>query len=94
MAMEIKDVEKLARLARIELTEIEKENFTKELESILKYVDQIREVDTKEAELSFGLIYNSYRQDENPRESNECAEPIRAQFPERDGDYLKVKKIL
>ena len=41
----IKDVEHVAKLARLELTEEEKELYTKQLGDVLKYVDQMNEVD-------------------------------------------------
>ena len=42
----VKDVEHVAKLARLELTEEEKELYTKQLGDVLKYVDQMNEVDT------------------------------------------------
>ena len=46
--MELKDVEKLAQLARIELPENEKEGIFNDLKSILGYIDQIEKVQLKE----------------------------------------------
>ena len=42
--LEIKDIEKLAKLARIELTQEEKEKLLKEVDPILGYVAQLKEV--------------------------------------------------
>ena len=42
----IKDVEHVAKLARLELTEEEKEKFTKQLGAILEYAQQMNEIDT------------------------------------------------
>ena len=42
----VKDVEHVAKLARLELTEEEKEKFTRQLGDVLKYVEQMNEVDT------------------------------------------------
>ena len=42
----VKDVEHVAKLARLQLTEDEKELYTKQLGDVLKYVDQMNEVDT------------------------------------------------
>ena len=44
--IEIKDVEHVAKLARLELSEEEKIKFSKQLGDILKYVEQMNEVDT------------------------------------------------
>ena len=50
MAITVKDVEHVAKLARLELTEEEKEKFTRQLGDVLKYVDQMNEVDTSNVE--------------------------------------------
>ncbi len=39
------DIDKLATLARIELTPAEKEKFSAQLGDVLKYVDQLKQVD-------------------------------------------------
>jgi len=46
----IKDVEHVAKLARLELTDDEKEKFTKQLGDVLKHVDAMNEVDTSNVE--------------------------------------------
>ena len=43
-------VEHVAKLARLELTEEEKELYTKQLSQILDYIDQLNEVNTKGVE--------------------------------------------
>ncbi len=90
--MEIKDIEKLARLARIDLTTAEKEHFANDLEKILGYIDQIREVATTERPAEVGETYNVLREDvvsvfPDP-------EILRKAFPAREGDFLKVRAIL
>jgi aspartyl-tRNA(Asn)/glutamyl-tRNA(Gln) amidotransferase subunit C len=42
----IEDVERIARLANLELTRDEKELFTKQLADILAYAEQVQAVDT------------------------------------------------
>ncbi len=42
-----KDVEYVARLARLRLSDEEKEKFTGQLESILSYIDKLNTLDTK-----------------------------------------------
>ena len=46
----IKDVEHVAKLARLELTDEEKELYTKQLGDVLQYVNQMNEVDTSNIE--------------------------------------------
>ena len=61
----IKDVEHVAKLARLELTEDEKELYTKQLGDVLKYVDQMNEVDTSDIKPMTQVIdfYNVMRED-------------------------------
>ncbi len=90
--MELKDVEKLAELARLDLSTEEKEAFLNDLGGILAYVNQVSEVtaDTEEEH----LLTNVMRDDENPHDSSQYREAILNEFPDRDGDFLKVKQIL
>ncbi|MBM3510304.1 MAG: Asp-tRNA(Asn)/Glu-tRNA(Gln) amidotransferase subunit GatC [Alphaproteobacteria bacterium] len=48
MALDDKTVRKIARLARIEVTEPEVAHYAKELNHILGWIEQLNEVDTKE----------------------------------------------
>jgi len=93
--LEIKDIEKLAKLARIELTQEEKESLLKEVDPILGYVAQLKEVvssvgETKKA----GELRNVTREDSLPNETASNTEVLVADMPESQNNYLKVKKIL
>ena len=93
--MEIKDIEKLAKLARIELTENEKQTYLKDISAILGYVDQIKEVVGKTGEeRKAGELRNVMRVDEVKNETGGNTDSIVAEFPRKEKDYLKVKKIL
>ena len=63
----IKDVEHVAKLARLELTEEEKEKFTHQLGDVLAHVEKMNEVDIK-TRASFSKSVNS-----KPVESVETA---------------------
>jgi aspartyl-tRNA(Asn)/glutamyl-tRNA(Gln) amidotransferase subunit C len=93
--MEIKDIEKLAKLARIELTEAEKETYLKDISAILNYVDQIKgAVAVVGEEKKVGDLRNVMREDNGENMSGQNTKDIVAEFPKKEGDYLKVKKIL
>jgi aspartyl-tRNA(Asn)/glutamyl-tRNA(Gln) amidotransferase subunit C len=92
--MNIKDVENLANLARIELSEDEKRGLMTDMDSILEYVKQIELVkgDIQHSVLNSGN-YNVWREDKiEPREFSR--ELIIEQFPDSRDGFLKVKKIL
>ncbi len=93
--MEIKDVEKLAQLARIELTEAEKQAYLKDISAILSYVDQIKEVTTTTGEeRKAGELRNVLRVDEVKNKPGLNTKVVTDEFPRKERDYLKVKKIL
>lgn len=47
MSIQIKDVEHVAKLARLNLTDEEKETFTEQLNAILQYAEKLNELDTE-----------------------------------------------
>ena len=97
--VEIKDIEKLAELSRIALTEAEKEAMRTEIDSILGFVAQIQTVSglpktPAERAASKEEVRNVLREDTGANISGGYTESILANVPKRDGQYLKVKKIL
>jgi len=85
----------LGTLSRIRLSEAEVEKFKGEIDSILEYVSQVNElVDDGHLEKKVGLVHNVFREDEVTNEPGSYSAALTAAFPEREGDYLKVKKIL
>jgi len=93
--LEIKDIEKLATLARIKLSESEKESFLKEIGPILGYVTQLQEVSSKMVGTpNAGKHRNISRSDDAFSESGLHTKALVSEMPESEGDYLKVKKIL
>lgn len=88
------DIKKLASLARIKLTDQEEEKFTKEVDSILGYVAQIQQGKGEANMRGTERVKNALRADENPHEPGINTEAILAEAPKREGEYVKVKKIL
>lgn len=50
--LSIADVEHIAKLSRLELSEAEKEKFAGQLSGVLAYVEELNEVDTKGVEVT------------------------------------------
>lgn len=94
MSISIKDVEHVAKLARLELSEQDKEKFTGQLNSILKFAEKLNELDTENVEPTSHVldIKNVVRQDEVkaslPRE-----EALRNAPSQEDG-HFKVPPII
>ena len=94
MAIELKDVEHLLGLARITVSDSEKELLRHDLEEILAYVSQVKDVTAELFVPTAGELRNVMREDENPHESGIFTEDILKQAPARDGNRISVKKIL
>lgn len=93
--MERKDIEHLAKLSRIAVTDEEADALAKDITSILGYISEIEEITgNKEEEKKVGALFNVMREDTNPHEPGIYTEDLLNLAPERDGRYVKVKKIL
>jgi len=92
--IEKKDVEKLAELSRIDISDEEKGMLIKDLDAILGYVSEVHEVAASEVEPEVGKLHNVMRVDENPHKSGEFTKEIIEEAPDTKDGYIKVKKIL
>ncbi|MCR5265852.1 MAG: Asp-tRNA(Asn)/Glu-tRNA(Gln) amidotransferase subunit GatC [Cyanobacteria bacterium RUI128] len=89
----VKDVEHVAKLARLELTEEEKEKFAGQLGDVLKYVEQMNEVDTSNVEPMAHAIdfVNVTREDTVKYEQTK--EQLMSNAPDEEDGFFKVPKI-
>jgi len=92
--IDAQQVRKVAKLARLDLTEAEIEQFAGQLSAILEYVEKMNELDTANVEpLAHCLpISNCFREDVVTESLG--TEKTLANAPQRDGDFFKVPKIL
>jgi len=91
--IEIKDIEKLAGLARIAINDDEKQKLQKDLESILVYVSELKNAPALEGEAKEVYVKNVMRGDDEHYNSGEFTEEILAEAPDQAGEYFKVKPI-
>jgi aspartyl-tRNA(Asn)/glutamyl-tRNA(Gln) amidotransferase subunit C len=93
--MERKDIEHLAKLSRIEIGDTEADALAKDISSILTYVSDIESITgNAEREKKVGPLFNVMREDENPHPAGQFTEDLLNRAPKRDGQYVKVKKII
>jgi aspartyl-tRNA(Asn)/glutamyl-tRNA(Gln) amidotransferase subunit C len=92
--IDAEQVRKVAKLARLDLTEAEVEEFTGQLGAILEYVEKMNELDTAGVEpLAHCLpITNVFRADEVQESLG--TEKTLANAPQRDESFFIVPKIL
>lgn len=94
MSISIRDVEHVAELARLELTEEEKTAYAEQLNEILQYVEKLNELDTDSVEPTSHVLplTNVMREDE-VRPSPPIEAVLRNAPEEEDGQF-KVPAIL
>lgn len=88
------EIQKIARLARLSISEEESEVYKKDLNTILNYVKELTELDTEDVKpMSHVLeIKNVWRDDSADKVSD--SEDLLSNAPKREKDYFKVPKIL
>jgi len=92
--IERKDVEHVARLARLALTDDEIERMREQLNGILSYIEKLNELDTDGIEPTSHAVpmLNVMREDEPgpclPRDE------ALANAPDRSGEFFRVPRII
>ena len=89
----IKDVEHVAKLARLELTQDEKEMFTHQLGDVLSHVEKMNEVDTTNVEPMNHPIDFSNVMREDVKIYENTREELMQNAPDIEGEFFKVPKI-
>ena len=90
----IQDVERVARLARLELSGAEKERMRRELDGILSYIDKLRSLDTTGVEpTSHAVPLTNVMRDDVERAS-QSRDAMLANAPDRHGELFRVPRII
>lgn len=89
------DVLKLARLARLTITDEEAEKYRTELSEILKYVEQLQNADVEGLEPTSQVtgLKNVMREDEIVDYGVTPDDLLRV-APQKDGRHVKVKRMI
>ena len=76
MSLTVADVERIAALAHLELTDDEKQLFTRQLAGILDYAQQLQAVDTSGVAATAHVGARPRERDDEPRPSLPIAEAV------------------
>jgi len=88
------EIEKLASLSRLKLSDEEIVRMQGDMTSILAYVDKLKTVTGKDTGPVMSVNKNVLREDADSHESGLYTEKLIKAAPKSDDDYVKVKKIL
>ena len=90
----MREVEQVARLARLALSDAEKERMRRELDGILSYIDKFRALDTEGVPpTSHAVPMTNVMREDEPVPSLPQADML-ANAPDRSGDFFRVPKII
>jgi aspartyl-tRNA(Asn)/glutamyl-tRNA(Gln) amidotransferase subunit C len=96
MQLSKEEIQHIAKLARLDLTDAELEKYGSQLSSVLSYIDQLKEVDVKGVEPTAQVsgLTNVTRQDvARDWDEKEVEEALR-DAPEKEGRFIKVKRVI
>ena len=88
------DIEHVAKLARLKLTDAEKEKFSKQMGTIIEYIEKLNELDTKNVEPTAHVLglNTVFREDAAPQPLTD-QDPIKDSPAHSKGHY-EVPKII
>ena len=94
MQVDEKTVRRIARLARIKITDEEAKSLESELSQILNWVEQLGEVDTANVEPMTRVVAQMLRKREDKVTDGEIADDIVKNAPVVDDHYFVVPKVV
>lgn len=94
MSVSKKDVEYVAQLAKLSLTDEEEKSYEKDLNSILDYMEKLNKLNTDNADIIVNPVYieNRFREDEVQESLDE--KNVIKNSPQNLEEYIVVPKII
>ncbi|WP_282800099.1 Asp-tRNA(Asn)/Glu-tRNA(Gln) amidotransferase subunit GatC [Bombella apis] len=94
MSLDAKTVAKMARLARVGLSEEQVHTYQKEMQGIIGWVDQLNEVDVTDVPpmIGTGLAQPRLRGDQVT--DGNCRDKVLSNAPDREGPFYTVPKVV
>ena len=95
MSLSREEVEHIASLARLSLSEEENGHYGAQLSAILDYISMLNEVDTSQVDETCQVtgLEDIFRDDKALECREETRRKILDSFPAREGNFLKVRAV-
>ena len=94
MLISLEDVDHVATLARLGLSQVERETMRHQLSSILAYVESMRELDTSDVSPSSLILRIENISRPDVHEPGLSLVEVMANAPDRQDDYISVPAVL
>ena len=94
MSIEKNQVKKVAKLSRISLDESKVESLSKDLNSIINFVEQLNKLDTKDTKPLSSVIDKTLEPRNDKVNDGQMKEEILKNSPDKNEDFLLFRKWL
>ena len=94
MEFDKKSLLKLGKLARISISEEKLNNLSKDLNSILEFVDQLKEIKTDQVDPTSNSLNQKLEVRDDKVENKNSTEDVLENAPEKEMDFFVVPKVI
>ncbi|CAM3030384.1 Asp-tRNA(Asn)/Glu-tRNA(Gln) amidotransferase subunit GatC [Paenibacillus sediminis] len=94
MTIHVKDVEHVAKLARLNLNAEEEQMFTEQLNAILQYAEKLNELNTDDVEPTTHVLHLSNVMREDEVRDSLPIEKVLLNAPDEEDGQIKVPAVL
>ena len=94
MSIEKNQVKKVAKLSRISLDESKVESLSKDLNSIINFVEQLNKLDTKDTKPLTSVIDKTLEPRNDKVNDGQMKEEILKNSPDKNVDFFIVPKVI
>ena len=94
MSIEKNQVKKVAKLSRISLDESKVESLSKDLNSIINFVEQLNKLDTKDTKPLSSVIDKTLKPRNDKVNDGKIKEEILKNSPDKNEDFFIVPKVI
>ncbi len=94
MEFDKKSLLKLGKLARISISDNKLNNLSKDLNSILEFVDQLKEIKTDQVDPTSNSLNQKLEVRDDRVDTKNSAEDILENAPEKEMDFFVVPKVI
>ena len=94
MEFDKKSLLKLGKLARISISNDKLNNLSKDLNSILEFVDQLKEIKTDQVDPTSNSLNQKLEVRDDKVDNKNSAEDILENAPEKEMDFFVVPKVI
>ena len=94
MSIDKNQVKKIAKLSRVSLDESKLESLSKDLASILNFVEQLNELDTKKTEPLTSIVDKTLKSRADKINDGKIKNEILKNSPDKNEDFFIVPKVI